>query len=191
METTRRRRYETREDFLRWEREQDERWEFLDNVIRMMAGGRVNHNRVAGNVYAALRAAALKRGCEAFQQNQKLAPEHDDMAVVYPDVFVTCRRLDGDKDTVPSATVIVEVTSKSTREDDYTWKWDLYRDMPDLRHYLIVDPDKRRVSHYHRPHAGEDWRLRILAPPDGVVTVTALEVELPLADIFAGLEERP
>lgn len=46
----------TVEEFLAWEREQEDRYEYVGGVIRMMVGGTLDHNAIAGNVFSALRA---------------------------------------------------------------------------------------------------------------------------------------
>ncbi len=46
----------TVEEFLEWERQQAERYEYLQGLIRMMVGGTADHNTIALNIAAALRA---------------------------------------------------------------------------------------------------------------------------------------
>ena len=45
----------TLDEFLAWEARQPERWEFVDGRLRMMAGGTVDHARIAMNILATLR----------------------------------------------------------------------------------------------------------------------------------------
>jgi Uma2 family endonuclease len=66
---------------------------------------------------------------------------------------VVCRPGRDEDVTVDEATVIVEVISKSSREGDYEFKWESYQEMSALRHYLIVEQDKRFVSVYSRSSA--------------------------------------
>ncbi|MFM2044307.1 MAG: hypothetical protein RLY86_2883 [Pseudomonadota bacterium] len=174
-----------RADFLAWETAQDDRWELINGLIRMMAGGSADHNIVTGNIFAALLPVARSRGCMAFQQNQKLAPDGVD-DVVYPDVFVTCRPFAGTDQTIGSAVVVVEVTSKSSVEIDREDKFELYALMPDLRHYLIVDSRRRSLVHYHRTTPGEEWRVALHRAADDAVTLDALGTELTLAAVYEG-----
>ena len=190
MGPSRKQRFTTREEFRAWKTEQDERWEYLAGVVKCMTGGRVDHNIVAGNIFARLWDAARARGCQAFQHGQKLAPAHE-IDVVYPDVFVTCERLAGDALFATTAQVVVEVLSKSTREDDATWKWELYKGMPELRHYLLVETRKATVFHYHRDSPDEEWRFQILGGADAVVPIAALGLDLSLADIYARTDLLP
>lgn len=179
------RRVYTRGEFLEWESRQDERWEFIVGRIKMMAGGSADHNLIAGNIFAVLHAALRGSPCRPFQQNMKLAPESND-DVTYPDVLVICRPFDGKAQTLASATVIVEVLSKSSRDDDYGDKWEGYQAIPDLRHYLIVSQDEPMVLVYTRTGEEEDWRFRRVEGLDAGVDLAALGVTLSLRDVFEG-----
>lgn len=190
MGPIRRQRFTTREEFLAWETGQEERWEYLAGVVKAMTGGRVAHNLIAGNIFVRLRDAARARGCHTFQHGQKLAPAHE-IDVVYPDVFVTCERLADDALFATQAAVIVEVLSKSTREDDLSWKWELHKGIPDLRHYLAVETRKMAVFHYHRASPDEEWRFQIIGQGgggDAAVTLDWLAIAMPLTDIHAGTD---
>lgn len=183
------RRY-TREEFLAWETEQDGRWELLDGVIKMMAGGSVAHNRIAGNVFMALQPAALRRGCEAFQQNQKLAPDGEE-DVVYPDVFVTCRTLRGQEQLVGGASVVVEVVSKTSGDDDHRRKLRLYQELPELRHYLVVESDRRQVTHFFRQDGSTPWQRVVLTGGGDSVLLPVIEATLSLAEIYSRTDLLP
>lgn len=139
----------SREAFLEWESRQRERWELFGGRVKMMDGGSADHNVIAGNVFALLHAALRGSSCRVFQQTMKLAPETTD-DVMYPDVFVTCRAFGGKAQTLASATVIVEVMSPSSREDDYAAKWESYQRIADLRHSLIVSQDAPDAALYSR-----------------------------------------
>jgi Uma2 family endonuclease len=175
----------TRADFLAWEAEQEERWEFIDGLIRMMAGGTVAHNTIAGNIFAHLHAALRGGPVRPFQQNMKLAPTVNE-DVTYPDVFVLCRPVAEADPTVASATVIVEVVSKTSREDDYERKFQSYEEIPELRHYLVVEQDRAHVSVYSRSSPEEDWRLRNLRKLDESVELPSIGVTLSLRQVYEG-----
>ena len=79
-----------RSAFLAWEDAQPDRWELVGGIIRMMAGGTVDHNTVAGNIYAFLHSKLRGGPCRPFQQNMKLTPAENEDST-YPDVLVICR----------------------------------------------------------------------------------------------------
>ncbi len=113
-----------------------------------------------------------------------LTPRESDDAM-YPDVLVVCSPGRDEDATVDEATVIVELVSKSSREGDYELKWESYREMNALRHYLIVEQEKRSVSVYSRSTATEDSRFRSYKMLDAEMPLDAIGVKLRLEDIYA------
>jgi Uma2 family endonuclease len=67
---------------------------------------------------------------------------------------------------VRAPTVVVEVLSRSTEDDDRGAKWAAYRDVGSLRHYLLVAQDARRVEVYSRE--AKQWALHVFEPPAAI-----------------------
>ena len=62
----------TIEDFLAWEAQQDERYEFIDGVIVAMTGGSIAHATIIGNVYHALRTRLVGGPCRPLVDGPRL-----------------------------------------------------------------------------------------------------------------------
>ncbi|HHW64056.1 MAG TPA: Uma2 family endonuclease, partial [Rhodocyclaceae bacterium] len=62
----------TLEDFLAWEVEQPERWEFFNGEAFMMAGGSDVHNAISLNTAFALREALRGTRCNVFMSDVRL-----------------------------------------------------------------------------------------------------------------------
>ena len=80
-------------------------------------------------------------------------------------------------------TLVAEVLSESTEGYDRGTKFNHYRLVPSLRHVLFVSQREPRIEAYTR--AGEQWALSEAAGADGQVELAALEITLPLAQVFA------
>lgn len=174
-----------RSAFLAWEAAQPHRWELVGGIIRLMAGGRVDHNLVAGNIFAFLHGRLRGGPCLPFQQNMRLAPAETEDST-YPDILVTCRPPGGDSPAASTATVIVEVLPPGTRDHDGEEKWAGYRRIDDLRHYVLVDPTRAHVELYSRTRPGEDWRFRVIDGIDADLPLPAIDAAIPLREIYAG-----
>jgi Uma2 family endonuclease len=95
-----------------------------------------------------------------------------------PDALVYCgAKLSSDAVEVPSPVIVVEVLSPSTRHIDASAKLAGYFKVPSVRHYLIVDPERRLVIQHSRG-AGDLIGTRIfnrgtldLAPPGITLSV--------------------
>lgn len=169
----------TLEDFLAWEREQPEPYEFLDGQIVAMVGGTAAHATIKGNVYRALFDRMRGKPCRVFVNSLKVTTAN---ASHYPDVAVTCTGLAPSDDLLPEPVVIVEVLSPSTEDRDRSAKWVNYRTLPTLQHYLLIAQDQRRVELISR--AGRGWTLEILEVPIEQVPLTTIDATLTLDEIY-------
>jgi Uma2 family endonuclease len=72
-----------------------------------------------------------------------------------PDVVVRCgKRPDPNALWIGDPVILVEVLSPSTKGIDKSRKFAAYMELPSVRHYLIVDVDKRTVIHHRRDESG-------------------------------------
>ena len=168
----------TVDDFLAWGRRQQERYEFVGGVIRMMVGGSNTHTIIKDNIVGALRARLRGQPCRALGEGPKVVTA---TAIMYPDAIVVCGPIDFAEDQVRAPTLVVEVLSRSTEDHDRGAKWVAYRDLESLRHYLPVAQDARRVEVYSRE--AKRWSLQVLEPPD-TVALPAIGAQLTFDEIY-------
>ena len=175
----------TLEAYLKWENAQVERHEFHRGEVFAMVGGRRVHGRVVGNIARELGLCLKGTPCQVFSESMKVQIGED--TVLYPDVFVTCDRSDLATDLIfRSPTVVVEVLSPSTQAYDRSQKFALYRRIPSLQEYILVDPDTRRVEGFRRDAQGQ-WVLHDMS--DGLVLEAAsIGATVPLAEVFDGVD---
>ena len=175
-------------EFLAWEETQPGRHEFVRGEVFAMVGARRVHGIVSGNVFATLRQQLRGTPCQAFTESMKLKVADD--VLFYPDVFVTCDEADLVTDRIFTApTLVVEVLSPSTQACDRSQKFALYRRIPALREYILVDPDTRRVEGFRRGSDGL-WVLHDMSDGD-TLEAACLGLRVPLAEVFAGIEPPP
>jgi Uma2 family endonuclease len=110
----------------------------------------------------------------------------------YPDAAVYCSPLeydaeDSDGETVTNPTLIVEVLSKPTEGYDRGVKSLNYRRIESLRAYLLVWQAAPHAEIYERQASG-DWLLREAHGVEAVLAIPSLSIELPLAEVYAGVE---
>jgi Uma2 family endonuclease len=171
----------TVDDFLAFEAEEPDRYEFVDGIVRMMTGGSAAHSAIKTNATNALNAALREGPCRAYVDDLKVVTES---AVMYPDVVVTCRPLAPDDDRVPDPTVVVEVLSPTTETHDRIRKWRQYQTIASLKHFVLVAQSERRVEVYTREGGG--WQLAVVEPPDDTVALSAIGGSLSLEAIYEG-----
>jgi len=168
------------DEILAWERRMPERHEYVGGIIKAVVGGTVEHNTIAGNIFAGLRTSFAGGPCRAFIENVKVVTSH---AFMYPDVVATCTEPTPGSDFVPSPVLIVEVLSSSTEEADRGRKWMVYQGIDSLQAYVLVAQDEISVELFARKLNGWDYaQYRLL---DDVLSLPALDARLGLREIYA------
>jgi Uma2 family endonuclease len=166
-------------DFLAFEAEEPERYEFVDGIVRMLTGASAAHSRIKSNVQAALDSALRDGPCSAYIDDLKVITAS---AVMYPDVLVICRLLAPDDDRVPDPTVIVEALSATSETHDRVRKWREYQTIASLQHFVPVAQSERRVEVYTRE--GDGWQLAVVGPPQDGVALKAIGASLSLGAVY-------
>jgi Uma2 family endonuclease len=171
----------TVEEFEIWHARQPERWEFIRGQPRMMAPASIKHSIIKRNVTVALHAALASRGCEALVDGPQILT-HEISAI--PDVVVTCAPLDLTSPVIAEPVIIVEVMSPSSEQNDTGLRWLAYRNIPSLRHYLVLSQDQRLVHVHSR--AGDIWRERFLGA--GALELDEPPVRLEIDSLYAATD---
>ena len=147
-----------------------------------MAPERVNHALAKGQAWLALRTAIAARGlaCQALPDGASV--RIDDRTVYEPDALVRCGPpLPGDAIEAPDPIIVVEVISPSSRGIDAGVKLARYFSLASVRHYLIIDTEKRIVIHHLR---GEDGAMSTRILHDGLLTLDPPGLVIEIRDIF-------
>ena len=174
----------TVEEFLRIDFGPDKKAELSNGVIRMMAGGTVEHNRIQGNVMRILGNALLGSGCSPYGSD--MGVRMHDFSLRYPDVSVFCGRDGPENDKLrelDDPKMVVEVLSPSTRDEDVTTKLPEYKAVPTMQTILFIDPDTGGMRLLQRtgPAAWNDAELS----PGTDVPLPEFGLTLAYDDIFA------
>ena len=177
----------TASEYLAWEAGQTERHEFVDGDVLAVAGAEDRHVTVSGNLYMALREHLTGSPCRTYMSDMKLNVAAANQ-YFYPDVLVTCSPLDQANATVKSEPkLIVEVLSPSTAAYDRGLKFGLYRALPSLQEYVLVDIDTRNTDCYRKGADGL-WVLHPFSKGDAVV-LASVALEISAAQLFAEVAE--
>jgi Uma2 family endonuclease len=169
------------DDFLAWVEGQRERYEFVAGRLVMMVGGSEDHNDIQINLLTVLRQRL--RGGSGKPNGSDLLVRIDDRTGRFPDASVT-RGREGEN-VIRAPVAIFEILSAATELLDRTDKRREYQRLASLRHYVLIAQDAPRVEIYSRTERG--WRFEELEGPDTVLALDALEITLPLAEIYDGL----
>jgi len=163
--------------------------EYFDGRLYAMAGGSRQHALLAANTIIALGNQLRGKPCRAVGSDQRVKIEESGLNT-YPDVVVYCADARFDprhRDTLLDAVVILEVLSPSTENYDRTDKFDHYKRIGALRDYLLIEPRRLRVEHFHRAQNG-DWIVRIADSMESALALDSIGGVLALRDVYDGVE---
>jgi len=158
--------------------------EYHRGEIFAMAGASLAHNDITSNIHAALRTAFRGKGCRAFGSDLRIAAPGG--LYTYADISVICGAVElvpDRPDTARNPTVIFEVLSDATRDYDRGDKFHLYKEIPTLREYLLVEQDRILVDHWWRGRGGV-WRTRKLARLGSTLRLKTGGIELVLDEVY-------
>jgi Uma2 family endonuclease len=99
---------------------------------------------------------------------------------VYPDVLVDCSKTEGKSYFSNSATIIVEVLSKSTRKRDLTTKLLRYINLPSLLEYVLIEQDFVQVQVLRKR---TDWKYEFYFLGDSI-TFESIDLTLAVEEIY-------
>ncbi len=178
------------EDYLQGELISPIKHEYLGGMVYAMAGARIAHNDIAGNVFAWFHGRLKGRQCKPYNSDTKIRVNAGGQFLFYyPDVSVVCRSNPPDFSYQDEPKVIVEVVSRGTRRIDEGEKKSAYFSIPSLDVYMLVEQDSALVTVFRRTATGFEREVH-----DGlkaVIPLREIETELPLAEIYEGVEFVP
>lgn len=167
------------EEYLIFEEKSPIKHEFVAGEVYAMTGVTTRHNLINLNLVRRLHSVARARGCRVFATDVKLRGAAD--RIYYPDLIVACGWAAEVELIVEEPSLIVEVTSPSTRATDRREKLDAYLRLASLRTYLIVEQRRRHVLAYTREANGEWLRDEF---EEGDVAIPFLETRLTIDEIY-------
>ncbi len=180
-------------EYYRRERAAESRSEFLAGEVFAMAGGSVNHSLIKANMMRCLGNALLRegKGCRVFDSDLRVKVPATGLRT-YPDASVICGPVEIDPEddageTVMNPGLLVEVLSDSSERYDRGTKFGHYQSIPSLKQYVLVSQNQPKVEVFLRLADGT-WQYASFTGLGSLARLAALEVELPLAEVFAGVE---
>jgi Uma2 family endonuclease len=164
-----------------------DKWELHEGQPVAMTGGTARHDIIASNIDSTLR-PLRKRDCRAHRDILLRSPANDGFGV-FPDVYVRCGPVNDRKTWLDDAVAVFEVLSPSTMRIDRGYKFEQYSLFPTIKHICMVYQNETRLEMWTRDDAGE-WidEPTILRTLDETLHLSAFELDIPMAEIYADTE---
>lgn len=172
------------DSYMAFESASPDKHEYVRGEVFAMVGVTLRHGRIVSNLVRRIDEAVESGPCRVYASDVKVRIDAAD-AVFYPDVVVSC----DPRDTGPQALVhprlVVEVLSPSTSAFDRGAKFGMYRQLPSLEEYVLVESARMAVDVFHRA-AGGKWILSAFDEGDTVV-LESLGASISMSAIYERL----
>jgi Uma2 family endonuclease len=171
----------TAQEYLEFENDGSLKHEFVNGIVYAMSGASRRHNLIAGDLHTALNVHLPADRCQAYALDTKVRIRTlDEERYFYPDVFVTCSKLDSDAYSSNQPVLVVEVVSPSTEEFDKGAKFEAYRTLASLQEYGILSQEVRQLLLF-RKRTG--WTIEQYRDDDAV-TFESVGLTLPVSTLY-------
>ena len=178
------------EEYIQHELESDTKYEYHDGQIYALAGGTINHGLLCANIYSEIRNELRHKdsNCKPLSSEIKLHVKSSKYnSFLYPDTMVICGELehsDDYKEAVKNPILIVEVLSKSTADYDRGDKFHIYRQIPTLQEYVLIEQEKHVVDiHYKNPQS-DLWKITRIEGIESRIAFQSLGISIAMKDLF-------
>lgn len=175
----------TIEEYLESEAKSDIKREYYKGELFAMSGATVPHNIIAANVFIGLGIRLKGKSCRPYSSDQRIhIPENT--LFTYPDISIICGKpvtLNDDNFNALNPTILIEVLSPSTKSYNRNKKFDLYKDIPTLKEYILVDSESVQIEAWHLDQANR-WTLQEYKKQEETLQFRSIDLLLPLMDIY-------
>lgn len=176
----------TIEKYLDYERDGEERHEFLDGSVYAMAGESPRHSTICYNLYGITHAELRGGRCRGYSPNMKIATSSKGL-FSYPDLAIVCgepKYHDKKGDVLLNPKVIFEVLSPSTENYDRGEKLLRYtNNVESLTDYILISQDKPLIEHYAKQKDG-NWAKNEVEGLAARFYLPTIEAEISLAELY-------
>jgi Uma2 family endonuclease len=161
-------------------------WELHEGYIVAFSTGTGRHAILCTRIAAELESHAAPP-CHAFGASTIGVRQTDRATNAVPDGAVTCEELDLNETYIVAPKLVVEVISPESVNRDRVAKLDIYRAIPSLHEYLMIDSRKVWASLYRRGPANT-WIDMMYTSLDDSIDLLSIESQLSIAHLYRGID---
>jgi Uma2 family endonuclease len=175
------------EEYLQFEKESIDKHEYYLGEIFAMSGASNKHVKIHSNLFIALGSLLKGKSCQPYGSELRIhIPENS--LFTYPDLAIICNELissDIDEDSFIQPAIIFEILSPSTRQYDRGEKFRLYRAIPNLKEYVLIDSESINIEAFRINEKGF-WELHEYKSVDEQLALPSLSIAISIQEIYEG-----
>jgi len=177
------------EEYLEMEQSSIEKHEYYKGEIFAMSGAKMPHNTISKNLLGILFTKLKGKKCQPYGSDVRIHIESNTL-FAYPDISIICDEVitrNNDDFNVLNPVVIIEILSQSTKNYDRGEKFKLYRDIPTLKEYILIDSESIHIETF-RLNEKNHWELEEYNFVTEELYVKAINEKILIADIYEGVK---
>jgi Uma2 family endonuclease len=171
--------------FIEWDAGEGQRCELVGGRVVMMPRPSQAHGVIVSNLHHLLRNKLdPKQWFVIMEFGLDTGPD----TLRYPDLVVYPTGSPDKSYTTTTPVLLAEVLSPSSEATDLGDKAAEYLELPSLLAYIVLSQDERRAWMWSRPSTAPSFASgpKVISGPEAVIPVGGLQLELSVADIYAG-----
>ena len=175
------------QEYLEMENASPEKHEYYKGEVFAMSDAKVSHVIITDNILTLLKQKLKGKPCKPFGSDMRIHIEANTL-FTYPDISIICGdiiTLNNDEYNVLNPSVLIEVLSKATKNYDRGDKFKLYRDIPTLKEYVLVDSESMNVELF-RLNESNHWELEEYKSDTESFEIKAINTALSFAEVYEG-----
>lgn len=174
------------QEYLVFERGQDDKHELIDGVVYAMAGASLNHLDLSQKLGELLGPQIRPQGCRPLPSDTRVRISGRNY--LYPDLTIVCGEPEMvDDDNLVNPLIVFEVLSPSTWRRDRGIKLLRYLQIPSLQGIVFIEQDAASVELAFRlPDGSWDWQE--WHGLDAAMELDAPKARVPLAQLYEGVQ---
>jgi Uma2 family endonuclease len=177
----------TIEEYLEWENANTEKHEYYRGEVFAMSGAKMAHNFISRNLLISIGVRLKGKSCQPFGSDLRVHIPQNTL-FTYPDISIVCGDLitrNDDDWNLLNPTILMEVLSPSTKKYDRGDKFKLYKDIPTLKEYILVDSKAIAIEAW-RINGEGIWELQVYGGIGDHLSLPAIGLQIPLTEIYEG-----
>ncbi|MFC4210130.1 Uma2 family endonuclease [Pedobacter lithocola] len=174
------------EEYLEMEKASQEKHEYFQGEIFAMSGASTNHNEIFTNLFVEIGNNLRGKKCRPFGSDMRMQIPTNGL-FTYPDISIYCnnaKQSEADSESFIEPTVIIEILSPSTKNYDRGHKFELYKDIPTLKEYILIDSESVMVEAFYL-NDKQQWALKKHKEISHTLQFISMGFEVALIDIYS------
>ena len=178
----------TPERYLELDSRADRPSEYYDGEMFVIEAASARHCEIQLNLGSVLRDQLRNSDCRALGSPLRVRIPRG--RYTYPDMVAACNPEYEEDDTLLNPVCVFEILSESTANFDLGRKFDMYRSIPSLMEYVVIEQHRASIRRYTR-QPGPKWVLEEFSGLDAVLTLHSLGCQVPLSELYLHVDLDP